>query len=255
MSAGGKIPFASTFGKFFIRALDQIEMGIISGANLKLVGTHIGVTLAADGPSQMAIADVAFMRAIGHAKDHQGNAAITVLTPSDAVSAYALVLEMAAFPSAVYLRALRAETVSLYGDNETFPLGGFKVVRKAAAGKKTLVIATNGYLVHTALSAAKKLADAGIETVIVDAYCLPFEAAELLKLAGANGGKILTVEDNYTGGLGSEVAEQAARTAQVKVESMFVENLPKSGKTPEDVLTYVHLSEADIISKATRFVG
>src|SRR5205823_2710972 len=127
LSAATKIPFMSTFGKFFSRAFDQVEMAIIGGANLKLVGTHIGVTLAADGPSQMAIADVPFLRAIGHAKDHRGNPACTVLTPSDAPSAYNMVLEMADWPSAVYLRALRADVGILYAETETFPFGKFKV--------------------------------------------------------------------------------------------------------------------------------
>jgi len=250
-SAAGKIPFMSTFGKFFVRAFDQIEMGIISGANLKLVGTHIGVTLAADGPSQMAIADVAFLRAIGHAKDARGNPACTVLTPSDAVSTYNMVLEMADSPSAVYLRALRADTAILYKESDTFPFGSFKIVRKA--DNATLVIATNGYLVHTSLKAAATLAAAGINAIVVDAYSLPMDTAPLLALAEQNGGKILTVEDNYVGGLGSEVAEAAAEKAKIRVKSMVVRNIPKSGKTPEDVLAYVHLSEADIVAAAKGF--
>ena len=101
LAAGGKIPFISTFGKFFSPAFDQVEMAIIGGANIKIVGTHIGVTLAADGPSQMAIADVPFFRGIAHARDHRGNPAVTVLTPCDAASAYQLTLAMAEWPSAV----------------------------------------------------------------------------------------------------------------------------------------------------------
>jgi transketolase len=248
LSAAEKIPFASTFGKFFSRAFDQIEMAIISGANLKLVGTHIGVTLAADGPSQMAIADVPFMRGIAHVKDKRGNPAITVLTPCDAVSAYALVLQMAAWPSAVYLRALRADVPVLYKEGDTFPFGKFKVVRAGKGSGKKITIATSGYLVHTVLKAADKFEAAGIDLTLVDAYCLPFAVEELLDLA--KGGAILTAEDNYSGGIGSEVAEVVARRGGPKVERMFIQNLPKSGRTPEDVLEYVHLGAEEILAKA-----
>ena len=112
-------------------AFDQIEMAIIGGADIKLVGTHVGVTLASDGPSQMALADVGFSARCAHARDVRGNPAVTVLTPSDAVSAYELVLAMADFPSACYLRAARADLPILYDEGETFPFGGHKVLRQA----------------------------------------------------------------------------------------------------------------------------
>ncbi len=251
LSSGHKIPFMSTFGKFFSRAFDQIEMAIIGGSNLKLVGTHIGVTLAADGPSQMAITDVPFFRAIGHAKDHRGNPAVFCLTPCDAPSTYNMVLEMADWPSAVYLRALRADTAIIYSETETFPFGKFKTVKKGSGKGKKLTIATNGYLVHTVLGAINANKFDGLDVTLVDAYSLPFDAEELLKQA--EGGAILTVEDNYTGGVGSEIAEAAARSTnpnRPRVESMFIQNLPKSGKTPEDVLGYCHIGEADIVAKA-----
>lgn len=258
LAAGGKIPFVSTFGKFLVRAFDQLEMALIGGANIKLVGTHTGVTLAADGPSQMAIADVGFLRGLAHAKDHRGNPAITILTPSDAASTYNMVLEMAEWPSAVYLRAYRADMPVLYADTETFPFGQFKVVKKghlahASHKGQKLTIAASGYMVHAALKAAKEIEAAGIELTIVDAYCLPFQVEELLKLA--EGGPILTIEDNYIGGIASEIAEAAARSGKVRVESLVVRNFPKSGKTPEDVLAYVHLSEADIVAKAKAVVS
>jgi transketolase len=107
--------------------------------------------------------------------------------------------------------------------------------------------------VHTVLKATAQFEAAGIDLTLVDAYCLPFDAAELLTLA--EGGPVLTIEDNYVGGVASEVAEVAARTGKVKVDSMYVKNLPKSGKTPEDVLAYVHLSEGDIVAKAKSMVG
>ncbi len=180
LSAGGKIPYMATFGKFFSRAFDQVEMAIIGGANLKMVGTHIGITLAADGPSQMAIADVPFFRGIAHAKDHRGNPAVIILTPCDAPSAYTMTLEMADWPSAVYLRALRADTAIIYAENETFPFGKFKVLKKSAGKGKKLTLATNGYLIHTVLKAAPQFEAAGIDLTLVDAYSLPMETDELI---------------------------------------------------------------------------
>jgi transketolase len=253
LSAAGKIPFMSTFSKFFSRALDQIEMAIIGGANLKMVGTHIGITLAADGPSQMSLADAAFLRSIAHVKDHRGDPAMTVLTPCDAVSAYNMVLEMADWPSACYLRALRADVPVIYSETDTFPFGKFKVLRKSSGKGKKITIAAIGYLIHTILKALPQFEAAGLDVTLVDAYCLPFDTAELLALA--EGGPILTIEDNYTGGLGSEIAEAVAAVGKGRVESMFVRNIPKSGKTPEDLLAYCHLSDADILAKAKAMVG
>jgi transketolase len=253
LSAAGKIPFASTFSKFFSRAFDQLEMAIIGGANFKLVGTHAGITLAADGPSQMSLVDVAFLRSIAHARDHRGNPAITVLTPSDAVSTYNMVLEMADWPSAVYLRALRADVPVLYPETETFPFGKFKVLRKATGKGKKVTLVAIGYLVHTILHAMPQFEAAGLDVTLVDAYCLPFDTDDLLKLA--EGGPILTVEDNYIGGIGSEIAEAVARAGKGKADSLVVRNIPKSGKTPEDLLAYCHLSDADILAKAKALVA
>ena len=251
LSSGGKIPFASTFGRFLERAFDQIEMAVIGGANLKLVGSHVGVTLASDGPSQMALADVVFMRAFAHVQDHRGNPAVTVLTPSDAVSAYNLVLAMAAFPSACYLRAVRADLPILYEEGDTFPFGGHKVLRQAGeGGGRRVVLVAHGYLVHSCLKAAEALHAQGIAAAVVDAYSLPMDAAPVLALAG-QGGAILTVEDNYVGGVGSELAEAAVvMDGPPRVRSLAVRNMPKSGRTPEDVLAYVHLSVNEIVAAA-----
>ncbi len=129
LAAAGKIAFVSTFGRFLERAFDQIEMAIIGGARIKLVGTHVGVTLAADGPSQMALADVGFVRALAHAVDAKGRS-LAVMTPSDAVSAYKLVLAMAEYDGPAYLRAVRGDLPILYREDEAFPLRGSKVVRR-----------------------------------------------------------------------------------------------------------------------------
>lgn len=249
LAAGGKIPFASTFGRFLERALDQVEMALIGGADINLVGTHVGVTLASDGPSQMALADMGFVRALAHVTDHRGNPALTILTPSDAVSAYAMVLDMAAHPSACYLRAARADLPILYAPNDDFPFGSHKVLRPAGPGPRLILVAT-GYMVHSALKAADALKGQGIHAAVVDAYCIPMHAEPILALAGTDG-KILAIEDSYVGGIASELAEAtAAMKNGPEVHSLAVHRIPKSGRKPDDVLAYVHLSVEDIVNKA-----
>ena len=197
LAAGGKIAFVSTFGRFLERAFDQIEMAIIGGARIKLVGTHVGVTLAADGPSQMALADVGFTRALAHAKDAKGRS-LVVLTPSDAVSAYKLILAMAEYDGPAYLRAVRGDLPILYRDDNSFPMHGSKVVRRAEA--PAVVLAASGYLVHSCLEAAAALEQRGIAAAVVDAYALPLDATPILEMARQARAAILAVEDNYVGG-------------------------------------------------------
>jgi transketolase len=250
LAAAGKIAFVSTFGRFLERAFDQIEMAIIGGARIKLVGTHIGVTLAADGPSQMALADAGFTRALAHAKDAKGRS-LVVLTPSDAVSAYKLILAMAEYDGPAYLRAVRGDLPILYRDDESFGLSGSKVVRPAEA--PAVVLAASGYMVHSCLDAAAELERRGMAAAVVDAYALPLDAEPILQMAGRARAAILAVEDNYVGGLGSELAEaSAALAAPVTVENLGVRRLPKSGRTADDVLDYVGLSVAEIVGAAER---
>jgi transketolase len=251
LAAADKIPFVSTFGRFMERAFDEIEMAIISGLPIKLVGTHVGVTLAADGPSQMGLADVGFARALAHADDYRGNPAMTVLTPSDPVSAYNLVLTMAEHPSACYLRAIRGDLPILYRESERFPFGGYKVVRRAESDRPAIVLGASGYLVHSCLKAAELLQPLGIAATVVDVYALPLDAEPILELARSVGAPILTVEDNYVGGIGSEIAEAAAASGDGPcVRMLAVRNIPKSGRTADDLLAYVHLSVPDIVQAA-----
>ena len=227
-------------------------MALISGADIKLVGTHVGVTLAADGPSQMALADIAFMRALRMRRTFAANPAVTVLTPSDAVSAYALVLAMAAHPGACYLRAVRADLPILYRESEPFPFGGFKVLRRARTGRRPVLLAASGYMVHSCLAAADGCSSTASAPAVVDAYCCRSTAA-LPIWRGAKRAPILTVEDNYVGGLASELAEAAAgRQEAPLVRSLTVRNFPKSGRTADDVLGYVHLSVAEIVTVAVK---
>jgi transketolase len=199
----------------------------------------------------MGLADVGFMRALTHADDYFGNPAMTVLTPSDPVSTYNLVLAMAEHPGACYLRAARGDLPILYGESERFPFGGHKVVRRAESDQLAVVLAGTGYLVHSCLAAAEELQRLGIATTVLDAYSLPLDAAPVLRLARSAGAPILTVEDSYVGGMGSEIAEAAAALGDgPPVRMLAVRNILKSGRTADDVLAYVHLSVAEIVQAA-----
>ena len=203
----------------------------------------------------MALADVAFMRALAHVRDYRGRPAMTVLTPSDAVSAYALVVAMAAHPGACYLRAVRADLPILYQESESFPLGGFKLLREPGS-RRPVLLAASGYMVHRCLEAAQMLDQGGIAAGVIDAYCLPLDRAALLERARQAAAPILTVEDNYLGGLASELAEAAAaEPGAPRVASLVVRNFPKSGRTADEVLAYVHLSTAAIVDAARALAG
>lgn len=244
LSAAGKIPFTSTFAKFIMRGYDQIEMAIISGANLKITGSHAGVTLAADGPSQMSLPDMAFFRSFCHVKNYHGERAMACFFPSDAVSCYKITELMANIDGACYLRTLRADTKILYKPDDTFETGGFKVLREG----KDLVFVSAGYMVHECLKAADELAKSGRKAAVVDAYSLPLKTKELLELAARSGGKIVTVEDNYTGGLDAEIAAAIANNGvKITLKNLHVTRIPKSGREPQDVLDYLDLGAGMIV--------
>jgi transketolase len=245
VSAAGKIPFCSTFAKFFTRAYDQIEMGIISGANLKLTGSHAGVTLAADGPSQMSLPDVAFFRSFCHTKNYNGQPACRYFFPADAVSCYKITELMANIDGACYQRTLRAETKLLYKPEETFEVGGFKVLREGKDG----CFVSAGYMVHECLKAADELAKSGRKVAVIDAYSLPLNTEGVLQVAARSGGTIVTVEDNYTGGLDAEIAIAIANSDDdIKLKNLYVAHIPKSGREPDDVLNYLGLGAKQILA-------
>ena len=245
VSAAGKIPFCSTFAKFFVRAYDQIEMGIISGANLKLTGSHAGVTLAADGPSQMSLPDAAFFRSFCHTKNYNGKPACNYFFPADAVSCYKITELMANIDGACYQRTLRAETKILYKPEDTFEVGGFKVLRE---GKDACFVSA-GYMVHECLKAADELAKSGKKVAVIDAYSMPLSTDGIVQIAAKSGGRIITVEDNYTGGLDAEIATAIADSgADIKLKSLYVAQIPKSGREPDDVLNYLNLGNKQIVA-------
>ncbi|HRQ73406.1 MAG TPA: transketolase C-terminal domain-containing protein, partial [Phycisphaerales bacterium] len=251
LAAAGKVPFCSTFAKFVTRAYDQIEMAINSGANLKIVGSHAGITLAADGPSQMALPDVAWFRAWTTMRDHRGNPGCYVLQPADAYAAYALTGVMAEYEGACYMRTLRADTEFLYSDDQVFNLGGFEVLNEG----RDVVLCAAGYMVHEANKAIDLLDKAGVNATLIDLYSLPFDADKLLDIIGANNGYVITLEDNYGGGIGSAVADALVASGDAfTLEQLHVRRIPRSARTPEQILAQCGLTAQDIVAAAMRLL-
>lgn len=245
LSAAGKVPFASSFAKFITRAYDQIEMAINSGANLKLVGSHSGITLAADGPSQMGLPDVSWFRSFTTMRDHRGNPGCYVLQPSDAYSAYALTQVMAEYEGCCYMRTHRPDVEFLYSAEDVFNLGGFEVLNEG----RDIVICASGYMVHEANKAIELLDKAAIQATLVDMYSLPFDTDKLLDLISANGGFVVSLEDNYGGALGSAIAEAIAESGDgFTLKQMHVRHIPSSARTADEVLKQCRLTAEDLVA-------
>ena len=236
--ARGKVPFASTFATFFTRAYDQIRVAGISQSNIKLVGSHVGVSIGEDGPSQMALEDLAMMRAI---------VGSTVLYPSDAVSTEKLLEQMALIKGVCFLRTSRPKTPVIYGNDEQFPVGGAKVLRQAAGDKVTIVSA--GVTLFEALKAADSLKKDGINVTVIDAYSIkPLGKKEILAAAQKTNNTVITVEDHYAeGGLGDAVAGELS-VEGVKVHKLAVNGIPRSGKA-EELLAHFGIDAAAIVKK------
>ncbi len=234
----GKIPFVSTFAAFLSRAYDQVRMSAISQANIKYVGSHCGVSIGEDGPSQMGLEDIAMFRAIPGS---------VVLYPSDAVSAERLVAEAAAHEGIVYIRTSRPKTAILYRNEAQFSIGGSKVVRECENDSVTVVAA--GVTLHEALKAHDALRDEGISIRVIDVYSVkPIDAAALRKAAADTNGTLVTVEDHYPeGGLGDAVLDAVA-TAGIRVHKLAVTGMPRSGK-PEELLERHGISADAIVRK------
>ena len=242
-SVRGYRPFASTFAAFLTRAYDFIRMAAISQANIRLSGSHAGVEIGADGPSQMALEDLAMMRAV------QGS---TVLYPSDATSAAALVAAMADRDGVVYMRTTRGAYPVLYDAGESFPVGGSKVLRASDGDQVTLIGA--GVTLHACLAAADQLKADGISARVIDLYSVkPVDTDTLTAAAAATGGRLVIAEDHHPeGGLGSAVVDALTGAGRVDlaVRHLAVAELPGSG-TSEELLDAAGIS-ADHIATAAR---
>jgi transketolase len=241
LAARGKVPFLDTFACFLARAYDQVRMAAISRSNINLCGSHCGVSIGEDGPSQMALEDIAIFRAV-----HSS----AVFYPSDAVSTERLTETMARRPGINYLRTSRPKTAILYGKDEKFPVPGFKVIRQSAGDKVTVVGA--GITVHEAIKAADELKRSGIDIRIIDLYCVkPIDGKALAAELAATGGKLVTVEDHWPeGGIGEAVltAMAEAGAAPTKFRLLAVRDMPHSGKPDELVeafgISAKHIAEA-----------
>ncbi|RKU08913.1 transketolase [Candidatus Poribacteria bacterium] len=240
----GKIPFVSTFAAFLSRAYDQIRMSAISQANIKYAGSHCGVSIGEDGPSQMGLEDIAMFRAIPEA---------VVLYPSDAVSAERLVAEAASHQGIVYLRTSRPKTPILYDADESFSIGGSKIVQQSNEDKVTVVAA--GVTIHEALKAYETLQAEGIAIRVIDLYSIKPVDAEALKTAATEtNNTLITVEDHYPeGGLGDAVLDAVA-TEDIYVHKLAVTGVPRSGK-PEELLEYHGISADAIVQKVKDIIA
>jgi transketolase len=246
LAARGAIAFATTFACFLTRAADFIRMAALSNArhqlNVKLTGSHAGISIGEDGPSQMALEDLSMMRAVPDC---------AVLYPCDAVSAERLVAEMAAYHGLAYMRTSRPKTDIVYGLDERFPIGGSKTMYQSASDVATVVAA--GVTVFEARKAYEQLKGEGIHIRVIDAYSVqPIDAATLVASAKATKGVIITVEDHYaTGGLGDAVAEAVA-PAGFAVHRLAVRELPRSGQ-PAELLDRYGISARHIVDAVRRF--
>jgi transketolase len=243
LAATGKIPFVATFAAFLTRAYDFIRMAAISQSNIKLVGTHVGVSIGEDGPSQMGLEDIAMMAA---------QPGVVVLYPSDAVCAYKLVEMAAAHRGMVYIRAGRPKSPVLYGHDEPFKIGGCKVLRQSASDQLTIVAA--GVTLFEALKAHDQLKSAGVPVRVIDLYSIaPIDRLTLLESARATKNRILTVEDHYEhGGLGDAVLG-AVGSEGVRVHKMAVREIPHSGK-PDELVDHFGLSARVIVDTVKKLL-
>jgi transketolase len=244
LQARGWIPFASTFAAFWSRAYDFIRMAAISRADIRLVGSHTGVTVGEDGPSQMALEDIAMFRAV------HGS---TVLVASDANQTAKLTQAMIDQPGVVYLRTLRMATPVIYDPDDAFPIGGSRVLRASAYDDVALLAA--GVTVHEALAAAEALAGDGIRARVLDLYSFkPLDTDAILDAARVTG-RLVIAEDHWAqGGLAAAVLEALADAdAHPHVERLAVTAMPTSG-APQELLRWAGIDRTQIAARANALV-
>jgi transketolase len=235
LAARGAIPFASTFAAFLSRAYDFIRMAAISNLNIKMAGSHAGVSIGEDGPSQMALEDLAMMRAEPN---------VTILYPCDAMSTERLVEAAAYHRGPVFIRTSRPKTPVIYQTSEQFPIGGLKVLRQSPGDTATVIGA--GVTVFEALKAYDELQKQGVSIRVIDLYSVhPIDGATIVR-CGNETGRLITVEDHYAaGGLGDAVASAVA-SAGLTVRRLAVPEIPRSG-TPEELVDLYGISARHIV--------
>ena len=247
LAAAGFIPVVNSFAKFIARAYDQIELASVSRANIKLVGSHAGITPASDGPSQMALADVAYFRAYaGVCGDDRESPLCWFYQPADAVAAYACTRLLLEQQGMCYMRTHRPAVPLIYDSQTKFEPGGFHVL----AGGSDLTLVGAGYTVHIARQVLDLLARQNIQAALIDVYSLPIDAERLLEALQRAGGPVLAVEDNYAGGVGAAVAEVAARNGRIVVDTLCCQRIPKSARSEPEILDYCGVSPAQIADYA-----
>uniref|UniRef100_A0A9J8CFA5 Transketolase n=1 Tax=Cyprinus carpio carpio TaxID=630221 RepID=A0A9J8CFA5_CYPCA len=232
------VSFASTFAAFFARAYDHIRMAAISQSNVNLVGSHCGVSIGEDGPSQMALEDLAMFRAIP---------TCTVFYPSDGVSTERAV-ELAANTKGIcFIRTSRPDTAVIYDAGEKFEVGKAKVVRQSDKDQVTVIGA--GVTLHEALAAHDQLAKEGVNIRIIDPFTIkPLDASTIVASARATGGRVITVEDHYKeGGLGEAVLSAVGEEPGIVVHRLAVSHVPHSGK-PQELLDMFGISAKSIVA-------
>ena len=246
LASRGAIPFPSTFASFLTRAADFIRMAGIGGAqaNVKFAGSHAGVSIGEDGPSQMGLEDLALMRSVP---------GCAVLYPCDAVSAERLVAAAAAHDGMVYLRTSRPKTEVIYPNEERFDIGGSKVLHESDGDVATVVAA--GITVFEARKAYRQLQREGVSIGVIDAYSVqPIDAATLVRAARRSGGRLITVEDHYAaGGLG-DAASEALAAHGITVRRLAVRDVPRSGK-PHELLEHCGISASHIAAAVRSCAG
>ncbi len=244
LASRGAIPFPSTFACFLTRASDFIRMAGIGAANIKFAGSHAGVSIGEDGPSQMALEDLAMMRSVPNC---------VVFYPCDAVSTERLVAAAAAFSGMAYLRTTRPKTPIIYTTGDRFEIGGSKVLRESADDSATIVAA--GVTVFEALEAYDRLLREGIKIRVIDAYSIqPIDVRTLVRAGLQTGRQVITVEDHYVaGGLGDAVSGAVAHQ-RIAVRRLAVSGVPRSGK-PDELLDRYGISASHVVAAVHQQVG
>lgn len=240
----GKTPFVSTFASFFTRAVDQIRVSQYSRSNINFVGSHAGVSIGEDGPTQMGLEDIAIFRTILDS---------VVVCPADHISCEKLVAEMAAHPGICYMRTTRMDTPSLYSPSETFHIGGSKILKESK--KDNVTVIAIGITLYEALKAYDELKKENISIRVIDAYSIKPLDEQTIKQAAKETKALITVEDHFAqGGLGDAVLSAFAEYAKVPVYKLAVKKMPRSGR-PEQLMKYMEIDASAIVKKVKEIVS